>query len=50
MLRVLPRQVSAETLLELYSYYKHATEGDTGEERAGAFDFRARAKFDAWKA
>ena len=39
-----------ETLLELYSYFKQATEGDVSGERPGAFDFVARAKYDAWKA
>ena len=39
-----------ETLLELYSYYKQATDGDLTGERPSAFDFRARAKFDAWNA
>ena len=39
-----------ETLLELYSYYKQATDGDLTGERPSAFDFKARAKFDAWNA
>lgn len=39
-----------DTLLELYSYFKQATEGDAGGARPGAFDFVARAKFDAWVA
>ena len=39
-----------ETLLELYSYFKQATEGDVSGARPGAFDFVARAKFDAWEA
>jgi diazepam-binding inhibitor (GABA receptor modulator, acyl-CoA-binding protein) len=39
-----------ETLLELYSYYKQATEGDISGPRPGAFDFVARAKHDAWQA
>ena len=39
-----------ETLLELYSYFKQATEGDISGDRPGAFDFVARAKYDAWKA
>ena len=37
-----------DTLLRLYAYYKQATTGDAGEDRPGAFDFVARAKFDAW--
>jgi acyl-CoA-binding protein len=38
------------TLLKLYSYYKQATEGDAAGDRPGAFDFVARAKYDAWAA
>jgi acyl-CoA-binding protein len=38
-----------ETLLELYSYYKQATEGDVAGDKPGAFDFKARAKYDAWQ-
>jgi len=39
-----------DTLLELYSYFKQATEGDVSGARPGAFDFFARAKYDAWAA
>lgn len=39
-----------ETLLELYSYFKQATEGDVSADRPSAFDFVARAKYDAWAA
>ena len=39
-----------DTLLELYSYYKQASDGDAAGERPGAFDFVARAKYDAWVA
>ena len=39
-----------DTLLELYSYFKQAAEGDVAGERPGAFDFAARAKYDAWAA
>ena len=37
-----------ETLLELYSFYKQATDGDVNGDRPGPFDFKARAKYDAW--
>ena len=37
-----------DTLLELYSYFKHATEGDVSGTRQGAFDFVTGAKYDAW--
>jgi acyl-CoA-binding protein len=38
-----------DTLLELYSFYKQATEGDVNGDRPGPFDFKARAKYDAWE-
>ena len=38
------------TLLELYSYFKQATDGDASGPRPGAFEFVARAKYDAWTA
>jgi diazepam-binding inhibitor (GABA receptor modulator, acyl-CoA-binding protein) len=44
----LPAQ-SNDTLLELYSLYKQATEGDnTGDEPTNPFDFVGKAKFAAW--
>ena len=39
-----------DTLLELYSFYKQATEGDVTGDKPGAFDFKARAKYEAWEA
>ncbi|CAN5385448.1 acyl-CoA-binding protein [soil metagenome] len=39
-----------ETLLQLYSLYKQATEGDINTENAPAmFDFVAQAKYNAWQ-
>ena len=38
-----------EELLKLYALYKQATEGDVTGEPPGGFDFKAIAKFDAWK-
>ena len=37
-----------DTLLEMYSFYKQATDGDVTGDRPGPFDFKARAKYDAW--
>jgi acyl-CoA-binding protein len=37
-----------EELLELYSFYKQATEGDVKGARPGMLDFKGRAKYDAW--
>ncbi|MGQ0384008.1 MAG: acyl-CoA-binding protein [Gammaproteobacteria bacterium] len=39
-----------ETLLEIYSYFKQATEGDVSGGKPGAIDFVARAKYEAWQA
>ena len=44
----LPEKPSTESLLKLYSLYKQATEGDIHIEAPGAFDFVAKAKYDAW--
>ena len=46
----LPERPDNETLLELYSFSKQATEGDVTGDKPGAFDFKARAKYDAWEA
>jgi diazepam-binding inhibitor (GABA receptor modulating acyl-CoA-binding protein) len=37
-----------DRLLELYSLYKQATEGDVKGSRPGMIDFKGRAKYDAW--
>ena len=40
---------SNDTLLQLYSLYKQATEGDiTAEPPANPFDFVSKAKYEAW--
>jgi len=39
---------SNDILLQLYSLYKQATEGDVSGERPGGFDFKGAAKYDAW--
>ena len=46
----LPARPDDDTLLELYSWFKQATEGDVTGPRPGSFDFVGRAKFDAWQA
>jgi diazepam-binding inhibitor (GABA receptor modulator, acyl-CoA-binding protein) len=45
----LTKRPSNEELLNLYGLFKQATEGDATGERPGGFDFKAIAKFDAWK-
>ena len=47
--KTLSEKPSNDTLLQLYSLYKQATEGDnTGEPPSNPFDFVAKAKFEAW--
>lgn len=46
--KTLSQKPSTETLLKLYSLYKQATEGDVNVEAPGAFDFVAKAKYEAW--
>lgn len=47
----LSQKPSNETLLQLYSLYKQGTEGDINTDPpANAFDFVAKAKYDAWAA
>ncbi len=47
--KTLAEKPSNETLLQLYSLYKQATEGDnTGEPPSNPFDFVAKAKYEAW--
>ena len=36
-------------MVQLYALYKQATEGDVSGDRPGGFDFKAIAKYDAWK-
>lgn len=46
--KTLKRPPSNERLLELYSLFKQATQGDVSGSRPGALNFKARAKYDAW--
>jgi len=40
---------SNDTLLQLYSLYKQATQGDVNvDPPSNPFDFVSRAKYDAW--
>ena len=46
----LAEKPSNNVLLQLYGLYKQSTEGDVNAEApANAFDFVARAKFNAWE-
>lgn len=44
----LSERPSNETLLQLYSLYKQATEGDVNAPAPNPFDFVAKAKYEAW--
>lgn len=46
----LSERPSNETLLQLYSFYKQATEGDVNGDAPNMFDFVAKAKYEAWSA
>jgi len=47
--KVLTEKPSNEILLQLYSLYKQATEGDINSEPpSNPFDFVNKAKHDAW--
>ena len=46
--KLFPNKPSNETLLNLYSLYKQATEGDVNGETPNMFDFVAKAKYEAW--
>ena len=45
----LPTKPSNMVLLQLYALYKQSSEGDVTAARPGGFDFKAIAKYDAWK-
>lgn len=44
----LPDQ-SNEVLLELYGLFKQSTHGDVAGDKPNMFDFKAAAKYEAWK-
>ena len=41
---------SNDDKLNLYKYFKQATEGDVNTSRPGMFSIEGRAKWDAWNA
>lgn len=47
--KTLSERPDNQTLLQLYAFYKQATEGDATGDRPGMMDFVNRAKFDAWE-
>ncbi len=44
----LSKRPSNEQLLQLYAFYKQASEGDASGDRPGMLDIKGRAKYDAW--
>ena len=45
----LPKKPDNATLLQLYSLYKQASDGDVNTEApSNPFDFVAKAKYEAW--
>lgn len=48
--KTLSERPSNETLLQLYSLYKQASDGDVdGDAPSNPFDFVAKAKYEAWE-
>lgn len=47
--QTLSKKPDNKTLLQLYSLYKQATEGDVSGKKPGAFDMVNRKKFEAWE-
>ena len=47
--RQLPRQ-SNEMLLKIYALFKQASQGDVSGQKPGGFDFKGKAKYEAWSA
>lgn len=45
----LSRKPDNADLLDLYAFFKQATEGDVKGERPGMLNFAARLKYDAWE-
>ncbi|OQR66636.1 acyl-CoA-binding protein-like [Tropilaelaps mercedesae] len=44
----LPKKLSDNDLLELYSLYKQATTGNCNTACPGMFDLKGKAKWNAW--
>ena len=48
--KTLPQKPANDVLLKLYALFKQSTEGDINvEEPSNAFDFVAKAKYNAWE-
>lgn len=48
--KTLTKRPSDSQLLDLYAYFKQATEGDNHTSKPGMFDIKAKFKWETWKA
>ncbi|KAI3422563.1 Acyl-CoA-binding domain-containing protein 1 [Globodera pallida] len=48
VVKTLRKSPTNDELLELYALFKQATCGDNGTCKPGTFDFRGKAKWQAW--
>jgi acyl-CoA-binding protein len=48
--KTLTKRPSDLQLLDLYAFFKQATEGDNSSSKPGMFDIKGKFKWDAWKA
>ena len=48
--KTLTKRPSDTQLLDLYAYFKQATEGDNDTSKPGMFDIKGKFKWEAWKA
>lgn len=46
--KTLTERPTNEELLELYAWYKQATEGDNDTSKPGMFDVKGKFKWEAW--
>jgi diazepam-binding inhibitor (GABA receptor modulating acyl-CoA-binding protein) len=47
--KTLTKRPSDTELLDLYSFFKQATEGDNATSKPGMFDIKGQFKWNAWK-
>lgn len=47
--KTLTKRPSDNELLDLYAFFKQATEGDNNTSKPGMFDIKGQFKWNAWK-
>jgi diazepam-binding inhibitor (GABA receptor modulating acyl-CoA-binding protein) len=47
--KTLTKRPSDTELLDLYAFFKQATEGDNATSKPGMFDIKGQFKWNAWK-